>query len=100
VITEKQIEDRFVRMAEERGWWAVKLASPSTRGMPDRMVLTPGKHVVFIEFKRPGAKVYKLQGWVHDRLRRLGFTVFVCEDAQHAADQVEASIESEEYRYR
>ena len=56
MILEKEIEDRFVKYAASKGCMAIKFSIPGRRYAPDRIVLCPGGHVFFIEFKRPGKK--------------------------------------------
>lgn len=54
----------------------LKFTSPGRTGVPDRMVLVDGK-VIFIEFKRPGEVPTKLQAYMHEQLREMGFVVLV-----------------------
>lgn len=75
---EKDIEQAFVVMVKAHGGMAMKWVCPGWAGVPDRIVLLPGGRVLFVELKRPkGGEVRKLQEWWHDKLRRLGFTVWV-----------------------
>lgn len=59
-----------------RRGWAVKLL-PSVSGLPDRMILLPGGRLIFVETKAPTGTVAPHQTVVHERLRRLGFEVYV-----------------------
>ena len=75
---EKEIEQAFVTVVKAHGGMALKWVCPGWVGVPDRIVLLPGGRVLFVELKRPkGGEVRKLQEWWHDRLRRLGFAVWV-----------------------
>ena len=80
-MREKTIERDLVRAVKARGGVCPKLVSPGTDGMPDRMVLLPGGHIGFVEVKAPGQKPRPLQVRRHDRLRALGFKVYVLDDA-------------------
>jgi hypothetical protein len=76
---EKKLEKRCTDIAKANGWYTRKWASPSSRGVPDRIFIKEGK-VIFIEFKAPGNRPTKLQehemglifdhggivGWVDD----------------------------------
>ena len=59
-----------------------KLVSPGFDGMPDRMVLLPNGRICFVEVKAPGEKPRPLQLSRHRLLRRLGFPVYVLDDAE------------------
>lgn len=80
-MREKQIEQKFVKAVKAAGGIAVKFVSPGFDGMPDRMVLLPGGCIGFAEAKAPGKKPRALQEARHGMLRRLGFKVYVLDDA-------------------
>lgn len=81
-MRERQIEQKFVKTVKAAGGIAPKLTSPGFDGMPDRMVLMPGGHIGFVEVKAPGEKPRPLQLSRHRLLRRLGFKVYVLDDAE------------------
>ena len=81
-MRERQIEQKFVKAVKAAGGIAPKLISPGFDGMPDRMVLMPGGHIGFVEVKAPGEKPRPLQLSRHRLLRRLGFKVYVLDDAE------------------
>tara|TARA_R110000851_G_scaffold134448_2_gene269744 strand:+ start:165 stop:446 length:282 start_codon:yes stop_codon:yes gene_type:complete len=60
-ILEKDIENKVVKWAEKNGFIVLKLNNPWSRGWPDRLFISPMGNHVYIEFKRPGGKVRKLQ---------------------------------------
>lgn len=75
---EKHAEAHLVESVRLVGGMCPKFVDPSRRGAPDRMVLLPGKPIVFVEMKRE--KVGKLSSWqsrYHADLRALGHEVFV-----------------------
>ena len=80
-MLEKEIEGKLVREAKKRGCMAVKLLSASFNGLPDRMILSVGGNVAFVELKAPGKKPRPLQLHRHEQLRALGFPVYVIDDA-------------------
>ena len=50
-MLEKQIESKVVKKAKELGFLTYKFSSPSNRGVPDRIFISPYGEVFFIEFK-------------------------------------------------
>lgn len=79
---EKQIEQKLVKYVTYLGGWALKLSSPGTSGLPDRLLLMPGGIAAFVEVKAPGKKPRALQQVQMRRLKQLGFHVFVLDDAR------------------
>ena len=80
-MTEKQIELKLIKETKKQGGLALKFISPSLSGMPDRLLLFPGGRLAFVEVKAPGEKPRALQLKRHGMLRRLGFRVYVLDDA-------------------
>ena len=71
---EKDIEQKLIKLAEKYGGRCLKWTCPGWNGVPDRVCLFPGGHVVFVELKRPkGGRVTPLQKWWADEITRLGF---------------------------
>lgn len=65
----------------------LKFESPGFTGVPDRMILLPGGHIVFVEMKQPGKKERVRQVYVQGLLRALGFEVF---SAVNTLEKIEA----------
>lgn len=61
-----------------------KFAPPRSSGWPDRIVLLPGGHPLFAEFKRPGAAPRPLQEYMAAKLCTLGYRVETFDDAAEA----------------
>jgi len=80
-MREKLIEQKLVSTVKSMGGIAPKLVSPGYDGMPDRIVLFPGGHMAFVEVKAPGKVSRPLQEAKQRMLRKLGFKVFVLDDA-------------------
>lgn len=77
---ESSVENSFVRKCKKLNVLQLKLGYDT---LPDRMALIPGD-IVFIEFKRPGEKLRKNQQVTVDRLKRLGFKVYVIDNSKDA----------------
>lgn len=75
-MTERQIESNLIKSVKASGGIALKLISPGVAGVPDRLVLLPGGHAVFVELKAPGQKPRPLQRKRARQLTALGFSVF------------------------
>ena len=94
-MREKSIEEKLVAAVKVQGGVCWKFTSPGTAGVPDRIVLMPKGHIVFVEVKAPGEKPRKLQLSRHQFLRRLGFQVYVL-DALEDIDKIIKEVMSNE----
>ena len=71
---ERDIEKALVAMIKSRGGLCLKWVCPGWAGVPDRIILLPGGHIIFAELKRPkGGKVAPMQQWWREQLTKLGF---------------------------
>ena len=64
-------------------------------GIPDRIVLTPGARVYFVEVKSPGKKLRPLQLRRKSQLEKLGFKVYVL-DSIKQIDSIINDIKEDE----
>jgi len=80
-MREKQTEQKLSDAVKNMGGIAPKLVCPGIDGMPDRIVLLPGGHMAFVEVKAPGKVPRPLQEARHRMLQKLGFKVYVLDDA-------------------
>jgi hypothetical protein len=67
-----------------------KFVSPGYTGVPDRVILLPGAHVIFVELKQPGKKERKRQEYVQEQFRQLGFEVY---SSVRTIEQINAIVE-------
>jgi hypothetical protein len=74
---EAKVDETVDREAKKRGWWALKMTLLKVAGLPDWFVLAEGGKLVVIECKGENGRVSKVQKFVHERLERLGFQVWV-----------------------
>ena len=83
IISEKDLERTFAEMLNRtKKVWVIKLLSTFIKGLPDRMILCQGGYVGFAEIKTTGKKPTKIQTYIHEKLRALGFKVFVIDDLE------------------
>lgn len=85
-MLEKTIERAAVKRLELQGCLTLKLEMMYNVGWPDRLVVMPNGHIFFIEFKRPGGKVTKLQEERHRQLKNRGVHVYVCTSVVEAVE--------------
>jgi hypothetical protein len=67
-------EKAVILAAKEMGIASLKFTPTGQRGWPDRIFFIPGGKPAFLEFKRPGEKLRKLQAYRMAQLRSWGYT--------------------------
>lgn len=60
----------------------LKLLSAHITGLPDRLCLFPGGKILFVELKTTNKKPQKIQLFIHNKLRSLGFRVEVVDTSE------------------
>ncbi|NRG44208.1 VRR-NUC domain-containing protein [Bacillus sp. CRN 9] len=85
-MREKDIEKYLRDQVKKECGIAYKFESPGNSGVPDRLVLLPGKKIVFVELKAPGKKPSPIQLAQHRKITKLGFEVFVI-DSKEGVDK-------------
>lgn len=80
--SEKTLEVKFNNHVKRLGGWSIKLLPFLVRGLPDRIALLPGGKIVFAEIKTTGEKPRKTQLLVIDKIRKLGFKVFIIDNTE------------------
>lgn len=88
-MRESSIESKLVRMVRERGGLCFKFVSPGNPGVPDRIVITPAGHTVYVELKTEVGRLAAIQKWQHEELRKRGADVRTLK----GLEQVKAFVE-------
>lgn len=88
-MRESTVEAALVRECRLRGLCCLKL-TPTSPGVPDRLVLARGGAHVFVEVKAPGRSPRAAQRCWHERLADLGHRVCVVDHPAGARDLVAA----------
>jgi hypothetical protein len=83
-MRESAVEMPVVRRAEMAGYYVRKVQWPGRRHAPDRLFARADRGTVFIEFKRPGESPRRGQTVEHERMRKAGIEVHVCDTATDA----------------
>ena len=94
-MRESAVEAALVRECRLRGLLCLKL-TPSSPGVPDRLVLTPGGGHVFVEVKALGRSPRAAQRSWHGRLVSMGHRVCVV-DYPAGARALVASLDDVSY---
>ena len=84
-MLESEIEKYLVKKIKDLGGKAYKFISPGNSGVPDRLVLLPGR-IFFVELKAPGKEPRPLQVMQINKIKKLGQTVYVVDSKQKVDD--------------
>ena len=84
-MLEKIVEKKLISAVNEIGGKAYKFSSPGNNGVPDRIVLYKGK-CYFVELKRTGGDLSRIQNVVIKRFEQLGFKVRVLDSVDKVGD--------------
>lgn len=76
---ENEIEAYLLESCRSAGWLCWKFTSPGRAGVPDRVVITP-RTTVFVEVKRPGGRLRRLQQAIRTKMLRAGAAVHVVDN--------------------
>lgn len=87
-MLEGQIERRLKDRCKQEGMMCMKFVSPGYTGVPDRIILIHGGHVVFVELKAPKKVERTRQRIVQDRIRKMGLEVFSGVDSYDRVEEV------------
>lgn len=86
IDSEKLVERKLVEAVKANGGMCIKLLCDQLTGLPDRMCLFPNHKIVFVELKTTGRKPKRIQLFIHDKLRALGFRVEVIDTVKGVND--------------
>lgn len=75
IDSEKAIERKLVEQVKANGGMCIKLLCDQLTGLPDRLCLFPNHRIAFVELKTTGRKPRRIQLYIHNKLRALGFRV-------------------------
>lgn len=92
VDSEKAVERRLVELVKHNGGMCIKLLCDQLIGLPDRMCLFPGHKIVFVELKTTGKKPKRIQLYIHEKLRKLGFRVEVIDTIKGVEQFIDSII--------
>ena len=82
IESEKLLEKKLADGIKKIGGWTLKLLSTHIAGLPDRICLVPGGIVFFAEIKTTKKKPSKIQLFIHEKIRKIGFEVYVVDTSE------------------
>lgn len=92
-MLERDIEKHGNTFAERLGCWQKKFKTPGRRAAPDRIYALNGR-VWWIEYKAPGETPTKLQVLEHERMRKHGLRVYVCDSKESARAVIQKEVDA------
>lgn len=87
-MKESSIESVLVSETKRARGWSIKLNSLA--GLPDRLVLLPGRVVFFVELKKKGKKPRPIQKAVIRKIENIGFRVYVLDNSDDVRNVIRA----------
>lgn len=85
-MKESDVEKALVTEVRQCGGRAYKWVSPGNAGVPDRIVIFPGRAAVFVEVKTERGTLSAVQRVQIPRLREMGQKVYVVKGLSGVAD--------------
>lgn len=76
-MTEARIEKHLVDGVKKLGGLCLKFVSPSSAGVPDRLIITAAGRVIFVELKTESGRLSKMQRYMIGEMRKRGADVRV-----------------------
>lgn len=76
-MTEARIEKHLVDGVKKLGGLCLKFVSPSSVGVPDRLIITAAGRVIFVELKTESGRLSKMQKYMIGEMRKRGADVRV-----------------------
>lgn len=92
IDSEKDVERRLVELVKINNGLCIKLLCDQLTGLPDRMCLFPEHKIIFVELKTTGRKPKRIQVYIHNKLKALGFRVEVIDTIKGVEDFISSII--------
>lgn len=92
MVLESKHERDFLAHCRGLGVACVKFADQKHNGAPDRLLLCPGGHAFFIEFKQETGRPRPHQLKYHKALEALGFRVYICYSYQEGVEALDKEM--------
>lgn len=88
--SEKYLERKLKLITESKDGMCIKLPAIHLRGIPDRLCILPNGVVFFAEIKTTGKKPRAIQVIMQNRIKMLGFPVYVVDSSEsiHAIEEL------------
>lgn len=99
-MRETDYESFCKRYVEEKGGFYIKLPAMYHLGIPDRIALLPWSCVFLVETKTPVGKVSKIQDYMHVKIRKMGFKVYIVDDKKMFMGLVDKELSIAERKWK
>lgn len=96
MLSEKNIERHLTNGVKKLGGMCLKFVSPSTSGVPDRIIILPNGRIIFAEIKTDEGKLSKIQEYVIDEMKKRGADVRVLYGLKDVKSFMEEMVMSNE----
>lgn len=93
-MLERDIENKFVKMATAIGNDCIKMNILGHKSRPDRLIVLKPGGVVWIEFKLPGRPLYPQQAWYQRELHKRQQIVETFDNEHYAIRFIQACMEA------
>jgi hypothetical protein len=97
-MLERDIERYLYKKITEIGGLCLKIQSPTTRGMPDRIIIRYGSQI-FVETKSSAGKTRLYQRYMHNKLKKHGVLVYIV-NSRKDVDVICSILLSQNIRYK
>lgn len=91
-MTEKALEQLLRKGIISSGGLCIKFTSPGMKGVPDRIIILPGKRIYFVELKSGIGVLSKIQIIVHELFKGFGWPVYVIANKEQLQDFLNAVL--------
>tara|TARA_A100001201_G_scaffold3279_3_gene7571 strand:+ start:8606 stop:8845 length:240 start_codon:yes stop_codon:yes gene_type:complete len=71
-MSEQKIQFKKIKELEQEGYYVIKLTTTNKNGIPDLIAIPKNSDVLFVEVKKPGGKLSKLQEYRIKELKQHG----------------------------
>lgn len=78
-LSERQIRNKVLKRLKNNGWYVISLSDKWRSGTPDLFCARDGK-AIFIELKRPGRDLDRIQAETFRRLLEEGISCYLIND--------------------
>lgn len=92
IDSEKLVERKLVELVKINNGMCIKLLCDQLMGLPDRLCLFPNHKMAFVETKTTGQKPRRIQAYMHNKLRALGFRVEVIDTIKGVEQFIDSII--------
>ncbi len=89
---EKMIEEKVCAYARSLHCLVYKFTSPSRRSVPDRLFITPGGRIFWIEFKRLKEKPTSAQQAEITKMQKQGAFVYVADSVEAGKKMIDFEV--------